>query len=232
VSVKWIRVAALILALVAVPGCAPVRAGNPAPKAETSASAGASTSATADPDIGASKAPDLPAPLLDAFIAKQYPQYVLVKRVSFPDQWDKGLLSVNYLLAAKHEPRFKILVSVAMLKTNKDAQAFVSTHYTQRIGRVLSDDGTFSVEAARLHPILTPGVLDSMVGAFISSSPKSDAMVYKSHVSGQDVEIRMASGTGGMAAAMQDDGSFGHEWGYFTIPRSGDKTAVIFTPGQ
>jgi len=230
--VKWIRVAILILALAAVSGCAPVGAETPAPKSETVAPAVASTNATAEPDIGASKAPDLPAPLLDEFIAKQYPQYALVKRVSFPDQWDRGLLSVNYLLAAKHEPRFKILVSVAMLKTKEDAQAFVSTHYTQRIGPVLSDDGAFSVEAARLHPILTPGVLDSMVGAFIASNPKPDAMVYKAHVSGQDVEIRMASGTGGMATAMQDDGSFGHEWGYFTIPRGADKTAVVFTPGQ
>lgn len=218
--------------LIAASGCAPEGSAPAVPKNVPAPSVVASTSPTTNPDPRLSPAPDLPAPELDAFIAKQYPAYEVVERVSFPDQWDKGLLSVNYLLAAEHEPRFRILVSLAELGTSDEAASFVSSHYTQRVGRVLSDDGAFSLDAARLHPILSRSVQDSLADAFLSVNSEQDVIVYKAHLSGEDLEIRFASGGGGMSRAMQDNGGFGHAWGYFTISDDSSKTAVVFTPGQ
>lgn len=146
----------------------------------------------------------VPSPVLDAFIAEQYPGYRVLKRVSFPNQYDEGRLGENYLLQSKSEPRFRLLVSVALLKQSESLQD-ADTAYDFQVGRVLSTDGTFSLQAKKDYSDLQKKGQAAIIHAIVAHLPSSDGIVVGG-LRDSTIDFDVESGTGALERAMQDEG--------------------------
>ena len=150
---------------------------------------------------------NIPSPALDAFIAQQYPGYRVLKRISFPSQYDPGRLGENYLLQSKSDPRFRLLVSVAMLKQSESID-LTETEYEYQVGRVLSTDGTFSKQARKDYDDLAGNGQDAIARAIARRLPTADSIV----VGGDrefTIDFDLESGKGALQRAMQDEGGDG-----------------------
>jgi hypothetical protein len=179
-----------------------------AAQAEAQAAASAAASNTADPakpprKLTKFKHPNLPAPKLDAFIAAQYPGYRVIRRVSYPGQVDPGRLSVNYLLQYKREPRFKLVVTVAELKSGESSETWNGSDYYTNVGRVLTRDDSFSVEAVRLNGILGNGSRDALIDAIVAKNPTADTVWGKSFLNNVSVDLDGESGPHAMDYLIQ-----------------------------
>jgi hypothetical protein len=177
--------------------------------------------------------PKLAAPTLDAFIARQYPDYRVEKRVSFPDQWEAGQLGVNYLLANKRHPSFRLLVSVAEKKADEE---FAENHYTTYVGQVHTDDEVFSVDAVELNGILSHGAQNDLAGAIAAKLPKA-GFVYAAYIESGGVHVRFCADRSpeGLTRAMQDVDGAGRESGEALLPRIPGRepiTVSVWSNGQ
>lgn len=140
---------------------------------------------------------------LDTFIAEQYPDYRVLKVVSFPDQYDKGRLGMNYLLQSKTEPRFRLLVSVAQLKQS-EAWEYPDTTYDYQVGRVLSTDGTFSKQAQQDYPDLRKKGQAAIVKGIVAKLPATDSIVEGGWRDGT-IQFNVEYGKDALVRAMQDE---------------------------
>lgn len=169
-----------------------------------STSAGTTSVAQSKPPrhVVTSKQPDLPSPELDAFIAWQYPEYSVAKRVSFPNQFEQGRLGVNYLLVNKTEPRFRLVVGVADLKATDASQ--VRRGYVALVGRILTTDEVFSVQAARFGSTLRATGQAALVKALADKNVSPDMAYGDATVSGLIVSAVAETGPQAMDYVMQD----------------------------
>lgn len=170
--------------------------------------------------------PGIPAPALDAFIARQYPGYRVQKRVSFPDQYDQGRLGVNYLLVNEKVPGFRLLVSVAQLKQSEDLYN-TDTNYSFQVGRILTTDGTFSVQAKKDYAELQQQGQDAIIRAVVKKKPSPDALVYGTYRESM-IEFEVESGKGALERAMQDN-DFNSVQTIKVSPPLGKKNAQVNT---
>jgi hypothetical protein len=150
--------------------------------------------------------PNVASPVLDEYVAQQYPGYRVAKRISFPDQWGSGRLGVNYLLRSKRHPQFELLVRVMALKKGEDPY---DTNVTQYVlsgdGRVLTDEHLFSTDALQQNGTLRDGMQDRLVAAFAEKMPAS-SFVYNASIDGVEVGTEIAQGSKGLDFAIQDNG--------------------------
>lgn len=175
---------------------------SPAPSEADSAALAASVRTTTDPDIAA--------PALDTFIARQYPGYRVVKRISFPDQWEDGRLFVDYLLQSNRRPEFRLLVSITQARPG-DAERELDWPCYQ-VGDVLTDDEVFSADAHEQYPYLTEKYQNATIDAYLPHSPARDAFAYGAHVlvaTEDTISFSLDAGPGGLESAMRDSGGLG-----------------------
>jgi hypothetical protein len=186
-----------------VPPSETVGSGAPRASATPGAPASGAASTTAPRHVAVSKEPNLASPSLDSFIAWQYPGYTVAKRVSFPGQYKPGRLGVNYLLVNKREPRFLLLVGLTELKAGESTDA-AGNAYVAEVGRVMSTDAVFSVQATRFGPSLSTAGQDALVKAIADKNPAPDA-VYGLATSGAfSVSAIAEVGPGAAEFLMQD----------------------------
>jgi uncharacterized RDD family membrane protein YckC len=170
------------------------------------------------------KKPNLPAPVLDAFIAKQYPGYKVIRRVSYPDQVDHGRLSVNYLLQYKRDPRFKLVVSVAQFKPKETQDQAEDSNYYNYVGRVFTSDDTFSQEAVKLNGALGGGGTDAMIDAIVAKNPTAEMVWGNPYIDGLMVTLDGETGPRAMDLLMQqgdEDATYGLTAILPVVPGSG-----------
>ena len=148
-----------------------------APSTSTSGSSGspASGGSASTRHVAVSKEPNLGSPSLDSFVAWQYPGYTVAKRISFPGQFKPGRLGMNYVLVNKREPRFRLLVSLTELKAGESTDA-AGAGYVAEVGRVVSTDAVFSVQATRFGPSLSSAGQDALIEAIAEKDPAPDVV--------------------------------------------------------
>lgn len=189
---------------------------------EETANAGAYSSATTSPNVSA--------PALDAFIAQQYPGYKVSKRVSVPNQIDSGRLSVNYLLVSTREPRFTLLVNVAELKPAETPDDAGLSHYLDLVGRVLTNDDVFSVNAAARYPQLARGGQNAIVDAYAAQKPSADAIAHDAMFDPEDgVDMGVEIGPDALDRAMQNFGDAGDYNAHATVAAGAQNSVVSVT---
>ena len=180
-------------------------------------SGNANTSDTVAPTPGAARVapapsrkstnPDIADRALDAFITRQYPGYRVSKRVSFPDQWEDGRLSIDYLLHNVRRPQFDLLVSVSHLKPGDTSRELDWPAFP--VAGVLTDDEVFSADARTKYRFLTQQYQDAMIDAYLAKAPAADAFAYGAFVTdaaGNTVEFSVDAGPGALESAMTDGG--------------------------
>lgn|GEM_PF-3456236 len=175
---------------------------SPASSEADSAALAASVRTTTDPDIAA--------PALDAFIARQYPGYRVVKRISFPDQWEDGRLFVDYLLQSNRRPEFRVLVSITKARPGDAERELDWPCYL--VGDVLTDDEVFSADAHKQYPYLTEKYQNATIDAFLPHSPTDGAFAYGAYVlpaTEDSIHFSLDAGAGGLESAMRDSGGLG-----------------------
>ena len=156
--------------------------------------------------------PDIAEPALDAFIARQYPGYRVIKRISFPDQWEDGRLSVDYLLLNDSRPDFRILVSVARAKGDASRELDWPCF---AVGDVLTDDEVFSADARRQYGFLTEQFQDAIVDGYLTRAPAGNAFIYGAFVTNatrKAIDFSVDAGPGALESAMNDTGQ-SSPWG-------------------
>jgi len=175
---------------------------SPASSEADSAALAASVRTTTDPDIAA--------PALDAFIARQYPGYHVVKRISFPDQWEDGRLFVDYLLQSNRRPEFRLLVSITQARPGDAERELDWPCYP--VGNVLTDDEVFSADARKQYPYLSEKYQSATIEAFLPHSPTRDAFAYGAYVlpaTEDSIHFSLDAGPDGLESAMRDSGGLG-----------------------
>jgi len=191
------------------------------------------TSESAPPYSAVTTQPDLPAPALDAFIAQQYPGYKVRRRISLPGQIDPGRLSVAYLLTNVREPRFTLLVNVAQLSPAETPADAETSHYLDLVGRVLTNDDAFSLDAARRYAPLSAGGQDAIVSAFVARKPSADAIAHDGAFDAETgVEFGAETGSDALSKALEN---FGGAYDFdvqASVPggRGNSSTTLVVTP--
>lgn len=154
--------------------------------------------------------PNIAAPALDAFVARQYPGYRVEKRISFPDQWEDGRLSVNYLLRNERRPEFRLLVSVTKATPGDGERELDWPCYL--VGDVLTDDAVFSVDARGQYPYLTERYQNATIDAFLPHSPARGVFAYGAFIqtaTEDKISFSLDAGQGALESAMRDSGGSG-----------------------
>jgi hypothetical protein len=138
----------------------------------------------------------------NAFVSEQYPGYRIKQRIEVPNQWQRGLDGVNYVLVNKRQPKFTLLVSLAQLgpdQTMDDAPEA----YMDVSGQIATTDALFSVDAARLTQYLRDKGQDAIIDGYVADKPSASAVAFSGFGDEGAVNVLVATGPNAVARAIK-----------------------------